>query len=1040
MANSQSSRRKGAMAWMARNPVAANTLMLFFLIGGVFWGTKIKQEVFPEFEIDMVQVRVSYPGASPTEVEQGIILPVEEAISGLDGIAQVESTAVEGVGTVRVEALLDTDIQQLATDIKNEVDRINSFPEDAEEPVVTVPLRRRSVITLVLYGDLDPGVLRESAEMVRDQLLQDPEIVHAELDGARPMEISIDIGQQTLREYDLTIEEIAQKVRTGSLDLPGGTIKDSGGHVGLRLQERREIGEEFGSIPIVSTPGGSRILLRDIAAIDDGFEENDAFYTYNAQPAIGINVYRVGDQTPIGVSKAVNKHMERLRSVLPDKIGVDAVDDRSQIYKQRLQLLLKNGYLGLTLVFLLLGIFLEPRLAFWVTMGIPVSFLGSLIFLPIVDVSINMVSLFAFIVTLGIVVDDTIIIGENVYSLRQRGYGYLKASIEASREMAVPVTFAVLTNIITFMPLYFVPGVMGKIFRNIPLVVAIVFLISLVEALFVLPAHLGHQKRLKKGVFALLARWQESVSHGVSRLITRVFTPSLILALRYRYLSVAIGITVLLVTGAYIKTGRMGMTMFPRVESDNAYANFSLPVGTDVELARKIEQRLLRTAHKVTEENGGSELVQGMLSSVNQNSGWIKIYLTPPGVRPISTAAFVEQWRKASGRIPGVDMLRFKSNFGGPGSGAGLTVELQHRDTGILEQAAGKLSEELDQFSVVSDIDDGFSKGKAQFDFQLLPAAYRLGLTPEAVARQIRTAYYGREVTRQLRGRNEVKIMVRLPENERHSLYSLETLMLRTPTGGEVPFTDVVRITPGHSYTEIGRRDGRRVITVSAEVDPPRAGVQVEEQLKTTIMPALVEQFSGLGYSFEGKQADRKESMAALGRGMGVAMLLVYTLLAVVFRSYFQPAIIMAAIPFGIVGAVFGHILMGYSLSLVSFFGVVALSGVVVNDSLVLIDLANRNRLQGHTGYAAVVNAAVSRFRPILLTTLTTFFGLLPMIFETSRQARFLIPMAISLGFGILFATLVTLVLIPSLYLILEDIKVLLGTVFGSNLPPEQNS
>ncbi len=1018
-------RSKGAIGWMAANPVAANILMLVFLLGGLFWGLQIKQEVFPEFEIDEVRIRVAYPGASPEEVAEGIILPVEEAIAGLDGISEVRSSAVEGVGSVRVEALRGIDLQQLNLDIKSEVDRITSFPEEAEEPVVTVPVRRRAVISLILYGELPESVLRETAERVRDQLLQDAQITQAELIGEQPLEISIDIAQDTLRSYNLSLQEVAARIRQASLDLPGGTIKASSGQVQLRMKERRNVGNEFGNLPIVTSSDGSQLLLRDIASINDGFAETDTFLTYNNQPAIGIEVFRVGDQGPIEIADAVRHHVNELTATLPAGISVAAVDDRSEIYKQRINLLLKNGYIGLLLIFILLGFFLEPRLAFWVTMGIPVSFLGSLLFLPFFDVSLNMVSLFAFIVSLGIVVDDTIIIGENVYRLRQQGYSTLNAAVKGAREMAVPVTFAVLTNIITFMPLYFVPGVMGKIFRNIPLVVVAVFLISLVEALFVLPAHLGHQKPLTGRIGLTITGWQQRLSNGISNLINTIYTPSLVFCLHFRYITVAAGIAILLITGAYIKSGRMGMTMFPRVESDKAYANFTLPVGAPVEQTAGVQQQLLRAAETIARDNGGEQLVQGMLSQVNGNNCWIKVYLTPPDIRPLSTADFVQKWRKVSGPIPGLENLSFKSNFGGPGSGASLTLELQHRDNLTLRQASSELATVLESFPMVSDIDDGFTRGKEQFDFRLLPAGYHLGLRPETVARQIRSSYYGFEITRQLRGRNEIKIMVRLPEKERNSLRSLETMMIRIPGNGEVPLSTVASITPGRAYTEIERRDGRQVIQLTADVTPPSQTDQVTQSLKADILPGLQSSFPGLAFDFAGKQSDRKESMQALAKGMGTAMLLVYVLLAVVFRSFTQPVIIMTAIPFGTVGAVIGHLLLDYSLSLISFFGIVALSGVVVNDALVLIDLANRKQLKGHNSYSAIVNAAVSRFRPIILTTMTTFFGLLPMIFETSRQARFLIPMAISLGFGSLFATFITLVLVPSLFLILKDIKLL---------------
>lgn len=1026
---------------MASNAVAANILMLFFLVGGLYWGTQIKQEVFPEFERDEVRVTVAYPGASPAEVVDGIVLPVEEAIASLEGIEQVYSSAVEGRGTVTVEALIDTDLQQLAIDIKNEVDRISAFPDDAEEPTVAVPSRRRSVITLILYGELEETVLKESAEMVRDQLLLDPLISQVELQGNRPLEISVDINQQTLRTYGLTLQAISEKIRNASLDLPGGTIKTSGGDIQLRMKERRNLGREFASIPIVVTDDGSVLHLEDIASIRDDFAETDSAMQYNGQPAIGIEVFRVGRQGPIEIAEAVKRRVDILRQILPDGLSVDTVNDRSLIYQQRLNLLLKNGYLGLALVLLLLGIFLEPRLAFWVTMGIPVSFLGSLLFLPFFDVSINMVSLFAFIVSLGIVVDDTIIIGENVYRLRQEGYGTLKAAIIGAREMAAPVTFAILTNIVTFMPLYFIPGVMGKIFRAIPVVVGTVFFISLIEALFVLPAHLGHQQPLRGSLGSMLEKFQQRVSRGIARLIKHTFTPCVVLALRYRYVSTALGLSILLVTAAFIRSGHMGMTMFPRVESDRAYVSFSLPVGVPRNKVEATLSHLLDAAEKVRVENGGEALVQGTQAMIDSNSGWIKIYLTSPDIRPISTSDFIRSWRENTGQLPGLESIRFRSNFGGPGSGAGLTLELQHRNADTLEMASQEAAEFLRTFPIVSEVEDGFERGKRQFDFQLTPLGYRLGLSPENVARQIRASYYGHEIKRQLRGRDEIKIMLRYPLAERSTLNSLEQMVLRTPEGGEVPLQSVAVVTPGRAYTSIQHRNGRRTITVTADVNPPKQTDQVVNAMKSDLLPVLMQRYTGLSYSFEGQQADRKKSMVALAKGMAAALVIVFVLLAVIFRSYWQPIIIMMAIPFGIVGAVLGHLLMGYSLSLVSFFGIVALSGVVVNDSLVLIDLANRKRASGQTAYAAVINASVSRFRPIILTTLTTFFGLLPMIFETSRQARFLIPMAISLGFGILFATVITLVLIPSLYLILEDILALWGrsTPHGANTIPESS-
>jgi len=1022
---------KGPIAWLAGNSAAANLVMLFLLVGGFFWGTKIKQEVFPEFTLDQVMVSVVYPGASPEEVEQGIILPIEEAIQALDGIEEVTAVANEGSGRVTVEVLADADIQQLATEINNEIDRITAFPVEAEEPLVSIPTRKRQVVTLIVYGEQNSTVLREVTETIRDPLLQDKEITQVELLGERPLEMSIEVSQENLRRYNLTLADIATRIKNSSLDLPGGSIKTKGGEILVRMKERRDFKNEFVRIPIVSGIDGTQVTLGDIAIVKDGFEETDQFLIYNNKPALGINVFRIGKQTPITVAAAVARQVERLQNTLPAGVSVDTVNDRSLVFKQRMQLLVKNGYFGLILVFVLLGLFLEARLAFWVTMGIPISFLGSLLLIPQFGISINMVSLFAFIISLGIVVDDAIVVGENIYSYKQQGYNPLDAAIRGAREIAKPVTFSILTNIVTFLPLYFVPGVMGKIFTNIPVVVVSCFAISLVEALFVLPAHLGHQKEARSKIMLFILHRQQKFSRGFTTLVKKVYGPSLRFSVRFRYVTVTIGIVTLLVAVAYVKSGRIGIIMFPRIESDLSYATATLPVGVPVKDTIEVHNRIMTAAETLIDEIGRQEQVQGILSNIDRNTAWIKVYMIPPDKRQVPTAEFTRKWRAETGPLAGIENMKFLSDFGGPGSGAALTVELQHRDTEVLRQASRELADALSFFPIVSDIDDGFTPGKDQFDFRLKPEGYQLGLSPVDVARQIRNAYYGNEVLTQLRGRNEIKVMVRNPEHERKAEYYLEEMLVTTPKGVKVPLKDIVHIKRGKAYTSIDRRNGRRVVTVTGDVVPQSQADQVLDSIKQETLPRLQEKYVGLNYSFEGKQSNRQESMAALGRGMIVAMMIVYVLLAIPFRSYLQPMIIMVSIPFGIVGAIIGHLIMGYSLSLLSMFGIVALSGVVVNDSLVLIDLANRQVQDGATRYAAVVNAGIKRFRPIILTTLTTFFGLTPMIFETSRQARFLIPMAISLGFGILFSTFIILFLVPALYIILDDVVTGLKKVFA---------
>ncbi len=1015
---------RGPVAWMAGHSVTANLLMLLFLVGGLIFATQIKRELFPDFELDQVNVTIEYPGASPEEVERGVLLAVEEAVEGLEGIKKITATASEGRGTVAVEILEGENIDRIARDIEGEIDRITSFPEDAEEPQVTIADRKRYVVSLALYGGVDERVLREMAEELRDRLLQDADITQAELVGVRDLEIAIEIRQEALRTYGLTLEQVAAAVRRTALEMPGGTIKTAAGDILVRLKERRDWAREFGRIPVISAADGTALLLEQIAEIRDDFEETDTRAAYNGQPAVLVEVYRVGDQTPISVSDAVRRVIETVRPGLPPGMGIDIRNDRSDVYRQRLDLLLRNGYIGLSLVFVLLAVFLEVRLAFWVSLGIPISFAGSLLILDATGTSINMITMFAFIVTLGIVVDDAIVVGENIYHHRQQGMAWHRAAVAGAREIALPINFSVLTNMVAFVPMFFVPGFMGKVFRQVPIVVISVFAVSLIESLFILPAHVGGQKdRAPRGPLGWMVRTQQRFSGFFTRQIHSRFGPLLDLALGYRYATVALGISLLLVTLAYVRSGRMGFELFPKIESDYALATVRLPYGTALARTEAVQQRLVTAAKAVAAENGGPELVEGIFADIDANAAKIRVYLTPSDRRPVATARYTDLWRQRVGPVAGVEYMRFESDAGGPGSGPALSVELSHRSVKVLEKAGETLAQALEAFPNVTDIDDGYSPGKQQLDFKIRQEAEGLGLKGEDVARQVRHAFYGVEALRQQRGRHEVTVRIRLPRQERESEYYLEEMVLRTPSGGEIGLRDAVDITRGRAYTSIDRRDGRRIITVSADVRPRAKAGEILAALRAGALPDLQQCYPGLGVSFEGRQADQRESMQGLTRGLLLALLVIYVMLAVPFNSYIQPLIIMLSIPFGIVGAVGGHLLMGYSLSVVSVFGIVALSGVVINDSLVLIDWANRRRLGGQPAGEAIREAAIHRFRPILLTTLTTFGGLAPMIFETSRQARYLIPMALSLGYGILFATLITLLLVPCLYLVVDDIQ-----------------
>jgi multidrug efflux pump subunit AcrB len=1016
--------QKGPLAWMVHNRITPNLLMLFLLVGGIFMSTRIKQEVFPEFELDRINIQVAYPGSSPEEVEQGIVLAVEDAIEGIDGIKEISSSAAEGSALVRAELEEGADMQKILQDIKQEVDRITTFPEDAEDPVISASSRKHQVLRVNFFGDVSERSLREVIEQARDRLLQAPGISQVEISGGRDFEVTVEVPLEKLRMYGLTLSQVATIISQSSVEISGGKIDTSSGEILLRIDNRRDWAKEFGRLPVVTTGSGTTVYLEDLARVSEGFEDSNRLATYERQRSMTLLVYRVGKQTPIGVSEATYRAMGEIGDDLPPGINWKITSDSSDIYKQRLELLLKNGFIGLVLVLVLLGLFLELKLAFWVTMGIPISFLGGLLFLPMFDVSINMISLFAFIIALGIVVDDAIIAGENIYEYRQQGHSLTEAAIEGARDVAVPIAFSILTNVAAFMPLMFVPGIMGKVWQVIPLVVITVFLISWVESLLILPTHLAHSD-LTPGncVHRWLKRRQQSFAGKFNWFVSNVYGFLLTRILAVKYFTVAVLVSVLLVTYGYVFSGRISMILMPRVESDRSVVTATLPYGSPQAQVLKVRDQIVAAIEQIREQNGGDRLVEGISALVDENVVEVNAYLTSPDVRTLSTREVTRLWRRQVGPIVGLQSSVFESDRGGPGSGAGLSVELSHRDIDILDKASSYLAEKLTAFEPISDVDDGYTPGKPQYNFIINERGHSLGLTASSVGKQVRDAFQGAVALRQQRGANEVTVRVRLPREQRLSEYDLENMMIQTPAGTFVPLADVGRVELSRAFTSIARRDGRRTVTVTANVDPQGELPRIMANLTKTVLPELAGRFPGLSYGFEGRESERRDSMKSLLQGFGFALVSIYFLLAVPFRSYSQPVIVMIAIPFGIVGAVLGHLIMGYNLSLMSMMGIVALSGIVVNDSLVLVDYANKKRRLGFTQRAAIEAAALRRFRPVMLTTLTTFGGLAPMIFETSRQARFMIPMALSLGFGIVFATVITLVLVPCLYLIVDNFR-----------------
>jgi multidrug efflux pump subunit AcrB len=1027
-------RQSGLIAWMATHSIAATLLMAVCLLGGLLFVGVIKQEVYPEFQVESVRVSIAYPGASPEEIENGLLLSIEDAISGIDGIDEVNSKASEGLGTVIVDALGGADIQRLAQDIEREVNRITTFPIDAEKPKVAAVSRHREVLSLVIYGVAKNNVLHELAEQFRDRLLQDPAITQVELEGVNPLEISIHVSQENLRRYQLSLSEIALRIQNASVDLPGGSVKTSAGEILIRMKERKDFGRQFASVPIITSSNGSVVRLGDIAGIEDGYEPSGYSATYNGKPAVMVQVYSVGIQTPIQVSDVVKKHLAHAKEELPQGIDAEVRYDASDMYSQRIDLLVDDSIMGLVLVFIALALFLELRLAFWVMMGIPTAFLGSFLLLPGLDVSLNMVSLFAFLISGGIVVDDAIIIGENIYHHRQQGMAPMQAAIQGTREMAVPVSFSILVNMAAFVPIFFIPGETGKIFYMLPVVILTVFLVSLVESLFILPHHLGKLKlSAPTGLRLWIYQHQQDFSNRFQRWVNTFYAPFLTWLLKHRYLTLIAALALLVTTLSFAFSGRMGMAMFPKVDSDFARVTVILPYGTSVEKTKVAVEKIVASARETAKHiDNGDQLIRGIFAEIGKggsHKALIRAYLAPPDLREkiISTEQFSQRWRQTTGDLIGVESMTFESDAGGPGAGSAITIELNHQDIRILEKVGQELADALRDYPIVKDVDDGFSPGKQQLDFTVLPEGKSLGLTAQQVARQVRNAFYGAEVLRQQRGRNEIKVIVRLPEDERLSESDIDKLMIWTKTGKEVPLNEVVHVAHGRAYTEINRHNGRRDVQVKANVIPKSKAGEILNDLEATELKRLMAQNPGLQYSFQGQAADMSESMGSLTISFIFALLAIYILLAIPLQSYILPLIVISSIPFGVIGAIFGHLLMGYDLSIISVLGIVSLAGIVANDSLILIDQALTLKKHNHKSPIETIKAAaIQRFRPIILTTFTTFFGLMPMILETSRQARMLIPMAISIGFGILFATMITLILIPSLYVVVDDVRNLL--------------
>lgn len=1052
---------KNIIRWFILNTVAANLLMVFIIIAGMFTLSRLRMEVFPDITIPIINVSVVYPGASPEDIEESICVKVEEQVQGINGLKRITSSSNEGYGSINIEVENGYDIDEVKDEVKSQVDAITSFPDDAEKPTIRSFDGQPEVITIAVHGHVDEASLLNIAEKVRDEVSELPNITQTRL-GKKPREISIEISENTLQKYGISFDYVANKIRTSSMDVPGGAIETYDGEILIRSKGQAYTGEEFGIIPVLSLADGSTVFLRDIAEIVDGFQDVEYDIKFNSEPALLIRVYRTGEQNALDIADAVHGYIKKKNPVMPPGVSLTTMKDESVILRGRIELLTENAYLGLGLVLIVLALFLKPKLAAWVSLGIPISFMGGFWLLPLFDVSINMISLFTFILVLGIVVDDAIVVGENIHIYLKRGLSGVDAALEGAYQVAKPVIFAVLTTMVTFSPMILVEGALGKIWKIIPVVTILVLMFSLIESLTILPAHLAHMKINEAKKKNRFSQWWSDIQMGIHNwlqgFIKNKYTPVLELALKNRGNTVAIAISIFILTVGLVASGFIRFNFFPPLEADIVIAGVEYPEGTPVSLTKVGLDQIEKSAYKLKDslevlypENkifinmvstAGDQPIKtqsargpGNLDATFFGSHLAEcvIELAPGEERPISTVEISKIWRELTGPIPGVKQVTFDSDLFT--TGAPIEIQLSSVNREDLKAVTNSLKDKLQTYAGVFDIKDSFSAGKDEIKLNLLPEAQNYGITMASLARQVRQAFYGDEVQRVQRGRDEVKVFLRYPKDERVSLNNLEQMNVRVGNNVEVPLGQVAQGELSSGYSTITRTDRKRSISITADVDLSEANAnEILAKFETEhIVPILLD-YPSVNYSFEGEQREQRDTLSSLFKNFALALFVVYVLLAVPFKSYLQPLIIMSAIPFGFTGAVIGHIIMGMNLAVLSIIGIVALSGVVVNDSLVMVDFINRyKRDDGKTSLEAALAAGPRRFRPILLTSITTFVGLFPLLIEKSVQAQFLIPMAISLAYGVLFATLITLILVPTSYLIIEDIKDFFGRLTNKN-------
>ena len=1074
---------EGAIRWFTRNHVAGNFLMLAVLLAGFTTWFKVRKEIFPDTAFDALTVSIPYPNATPEEVERGVVVPVEEAVADVLGIKKMSSSSSQNGGGVTIEVENGYSVRDVMDDVKTRVDAIANFPDEAEKAVLEEVVITSPVMAITLVADgADETTLRTMAEEIKDELLAfeskkkptaidfvsnalagQPRITKVSIAGTRPYEIAIEVSEDRLAELGLTLGQVADSVRRYSVDLPAGSIRTDGGELIVRTMGKKFHAVDFADAPIKTLRDGSVVRLGQVAALRDGFEDVDLSVNYDRAKAVVVNVFRVGEQDTTRLAKMVKEYVEWKNETSRNRVTLGIWNDQSELLKGRIDLLSRNAMTGLLLVLIVLTLFLRPSLAFLVALGIPVSFAGGMWLMPLMGISINMISLFAFILVLGIVVDDAIVTGENVYSRIQGGEHPALASWRGTHEVGTVVIFGVLTTVAAFTPMLGLSGVSGKIWPNIPLVVIPTLLFSLVQSKLVLPAHLAllgptktdaerNERRWKNHPAWSPLRWvlflveglfwlQHQVASGLMTFVKKVYQPALNFGLRWRYPMITLFLAVFAVSIAAVTTGRIKFQFFPEVEGDILSAKLELAQGvpfseTEKEVAR-IEAAAFELGQRYQGYKGQPVVRHVLASSGTQpfitgfqpdgppkatHLGEVTIELLPSAQREVGSDALVNEWRELVGEIPGVVELSFKAETGAGGNA--IDLSLTGTNLAELEAATTFAREGLTNYTGVIDISDSNRAGKDEIQIvRLTRAGETLGFTLGEVGNQVRDAFYGNEVQRLQRGRDEVKVLVRLPEADRRTVETIEKLKLVSPTGERVGLVEVAEYRFGNGPAVINRTDRKRSVKITADV---KTGINANEVVGLYTEEVLGEvdrRFPTVRWSFEGEQEDQANSVREIGVGFLGALIIMYVLMAIPLKSYFQPLIILSVIPFGLIGGIWGHSLLGMNLSIMSMVGFVALAGVVVNDSLVMVDFVNRNRAELGSAREAALQAGGRRFRAILLTSLTTFAGLLPMLAEQDMQARFLVPMAVSLGFGIIFATTITLFLVPGVYVVMDDFQ-----------------